>query len=300
MATQSLPVSRPNAPFYVSFWRVLKPIIRKPAGFIGFFGTLTMLLFAFLGPLLVAAPKTDVDHVREGPSPEHILGTDNQGKDIAILMIRGGNDVMVIAFTTGIITTGIAVVLGSLAAYLGGIFDQGVNFIGNYLLTIPSFVLLSVLSTLVRLDNPFLLALLLSILSWPALMRTIRAQVLSLRERDYIEAAVALDLGTRHIILNEILPNMASYIIINMIFVVTSAIYTMIGLIFLGFVPISFKDPNWGIILTNANTAGAINNPSNLWWVFAPVYAIALLQWFLVTLARSIEDAFNPRLKAGG
>lgn len=301
MATQTLtapPLRRSS--IFGSVWRVLKPILRKPAGFIGFTGVMFFLIVAFLGPLVVPIPRTDVDHIREAPSAAHPLGTDNQGKDILILLIRGGTDVMVIAFTAGILTTLIAVTLGSLAAYLGGYIDQGINFVGNYLLTLPSFILLSVLSTILRLDNPLLLALLLSILFWPSLMRSIRSQVLSLRERDYIEAAVALDLGTRHIIINEILPNMASYIIINMIFVITSAIYTMIGLIFLGFVSISVTTPNWGIIINAANGAGAISNPDNALWLLAPVIAISLLQWFLVTLARSIEDAFNPRLKSGG
>jgi peptide/nickel transport system permease protein len=226
-----------------------------------------------------------------------VLGTDNTGKDVLTLIFRGGQDVLIVALLAGALTTVIAVGLGALAAYLGGVIDRAANGAANLLLTLPTFVLLSVLSTVVRLDNSLLLALLIALLSWPSLMRTVRSQVLTLRERDYVEAAVALDLGTPHIIVQEILPNMASYILINAIFVTTSAVYQMIALIFLGFVPISVKTPNWGVIINTASTDGAITNPDTTWWILAPVLTIAFLQWFLITLARSIEDVFNPRLK---
>lgn len=278
----------------------LRVLISKPSGFVGFFGVLFFVLMGIFGPLVIPSPKTDVDHIREGPSAQYLFGTDNNGKDVLLEILRGGADVLEIAFLTGILTTIIAVTFGLLAAYLGGSLDNAINAVANFLLTLPTFILLIVLSTVIRLDNPLLLAVLLSLLFWPSLMRTVRAQVLSLRERDYVEAARALDLGTRHIITQEILPNMASYIIINMIFVSTSAIYTMIGLIVLGFVPISIKNPNWGVLVNTASSAGAINNGSTALWLLAPVMTIALLQWFLIMLARSIEDTFNPRLKAGG
>lgn len=301
MTTQAAPlVPVRRTSISATIWRTLEPLLHKPSGFIGFVGVAFFIIVAYIGPLVVPAPATDVDAIRKGPSAAHILGTDNQGKDILVLIVRGGRDVLTIAFLTGFLTTFIAVALGALAAYLGGVFDRVVNSAANFLLTLPIFILLSVLSTFMRLDSPLLLAGLLSILLWPSLMRTVRSQVLSLRERDYVEAAVALDLGTRHIITYEILPNMASYIIINMIFGVTSAIYIMTALIFLGFVPISVTNPQWGIIMSNANTAGAINNTDTSWWILAPVLTIALLQWFLITLARSIEDTFNPRLKSGG
>ncbi len=298
MSTAEALIIPPRRRPLAGFVKPIRALLRKPAGAVGLIGTLVFLFIGFFGPYLVPTPRTDVDHIREAPSAQHLLGTDTNGKDIGVLIVRGGQDVLIVALLSGAITTVIAVGLGALAAYLGGLLDRAVNAIANFLLTIPSFVLLSVLSTVIRLDNSLLLALLISALSWPSLMRAIRAQVLSLRERDYIEAAVALDLGTPHIIVQEILPNMASYILINAIFVITSAIYTMIALIFLGFVPISVQTPNWGVTMNLASSQGAINGSDTAWWLLAPVLTIALLQWFLITLARSIEDVFNPRLKA--
>jgi len=140
-----------------------------------------------------------------------------------------------------------------------------------------------------------LLALILGVLSWPALTRAIRAQVLSLREREFVEAARALDLGTRHIILKEILPNMMSYIAINLIFAMTAAIYAQVGLVFLGLVP--FSGSNWGVMLSLAWTRGAIFYKGSLWYIMAPVAAIALFQLSLVSFTRLLEEIFNPRLR---
>jgi peptide/nickel transport system permease protein len=278
----------------------LKALLSKPTGAIGLIGSTLFILMALLGPVVIPPQPTNLDQIRQGPSLQNPLGTDNNGRSILIQLFRGGQEILVTAFITSLLTTLIGVTLGSLAAYLGGAVDRVVNASANFLLTIPIFILLAVLSTAIKLDNPLLLSLLLAVLLWPRLMRTVRSQVLSLRERDYIEAAVALDLGTPHIIIREILPNMASYIIINLIFGVTSAVYTINGLIFLGFVPISTTSPSWGVTIRNANLAGAINNPDTTWWILGPVLMIALLQWFLITLSRSIEDAFNPRLQTGG
>jgi len=162
-------------------------------------------------------------------------------------------------------------------------------------LTIPHFPVLVVMAVFVKLDNAWLLAFILSFLSWPTLARAVRAQVLSLKQRDYVEAARALDLGTRHIIFSEILPNMMSYLAISLVFSMTSAIYAQVALVFLGLVP--FATNNWGVMLSLAWTRGALFNKASLLYLMAPVTAIALFQLSLVWLTRSLEEVFNPRLR---
>lgn len=299
MATIAQPARSPFAPLITPFRvtrNMLRPILRTTRGKIGFFSTLFFMLVAIFGPVVLPNPRTDVDARSLAPSLEHPFGTDFQGKDILTLTIRGGRDVVLIALITGGLTTLIAIVLGSLAAYLGGVVDQVITGTANFILTIPYLILVSVLAAFIKFDNAYVLAPILAALFWPSLMRTIRAQVYSLRERDYIEAAVALDLGIGHIIVREILPNMASYIIVNLIFAITSAVYSQIALIFLGLVPLSGM--NWGVMMSTANKQGAINSASTVWWLLLPVNVIALLQWSLITLAGSIEDAFNPRLRS--
>jgi peptide/nickel transport system permease protein len=119
-----------------------------------------------------------------------------------------------------------------------------------------------------------------------------------LKEREFVEAAQALDLGLGHIIFAEILPNMRSYIAISFILAMTQAIYAQAGLIFLGLVPLS--GTNWGVMINLAWTRGAIFFRDSLPYILSPVLAIALFQLSLVSLASALEDIFNPRLRNSG
>ena len=226
----------------------------------------------------------------------HWLGTDTQGRDIFSHIVNGGRTLIVTALLAGLISTTIAVLLGALAALVGGPVDRVLTALANFILVLPRFPLLIVLAALFTLNNILLLATLIGLLVWPALMRAVRAQVLSLRERDYVEAARALDLGRRHIILREILPNMMSFVLINLILAVTFAMYDQIGLIFLGMAPIN--DYSWGVMLYFGRTRGALFSPDSAAMVLAPVVAIALFQVSMVMFARALEEVFDPRLRA--
>ncbi len=225
----------------------------------------------------------------------HLLGTDTQGRDIFSHIVNGGTTLILTAVLAGLFSTIIAVVLGAMAALVGGVVDTLLTGAANFVLTIPAFPLLIVLAALIHLDNFILLAMLIAALSWPVLMRAIRSQVLSLRERDYVEAAVALDLGLPHIILREILPNMMSFVAINFIFAITSAMYQQVGLVFLGMAPIN--DYTWGVMLYFGRTRGTLFSADSASMVLSPVIAIALFQVCMVLFARALEEMFDPRLR---
>ncbi len=225
----------------------------------------------------------------------HLLGTDTQGRDIFSHIINGGTSLILTAVLAGLFSTIIAVVLGSIAALVGGVVDTVLTASANFVLTIPAFPLLIVLAALIQLSNFVVLALLIAALAWPVLMRAVRSQVLSLRERDYVEAAVTLDLGLPHIVLREILPNMMSFIAINFIFAVTSAMYQQVGLVFLGLAPIN--DYTWGVMLYFGRTRGTLFSPDSAAMVLATVIAIAMFQVCMVLFARSLEEMFDPRLR---
>ena len=150
------------------------------------------------------------------PSWAHPLGTDYEGNDVWAQVLRGGIDVVVVGFLSALISTFIAVAMGALSAFLGGRVDWVITGITDVVLTIPQLPLFIVLAGLFSLSSTWELAIIIGALSWPYLLRAVRSQVLSLRERDYVEAAEALDLGTRHIIFREMLPNMMSYIVIEL------------------------------------------------------------------------------------
>jgi peptide/nickel transport system permease protein len=276
---------------------MLTALARNKVGLAGFVVFALFVLVAFFGPLFV--PQTLPANVREiyqGPSLQHPLGTDSEGRDILIQMINGGQSIIVVGATAALISTFISIAFGALAGYLGGRVDSVIMLLADVVLTLPQIVLLAVLATFIRLTSPWLLAVIIALLSWPTLLRAVRAQVLSLKEREYIEAARVLDLGTPRILFFEILPNMASFILMNFTIGMTAAIYAQVGLYLLGLAPLAGN--NWGIMLNLAWTRGAIFFKQSLLYILAPVVAISLLQLSIVTMTRSFEDIFNPRLRS--
>lgn len=277
----------------------LRLLTYNKVGFIGFLGVVLIVLFSYLGPYLwPIEARPNLGAIFEPPSAQHWLGTDDSGKDNWIQIANGGRDVIYAAMVAALVSTLIAVTFGSLSGFLGGWVDNIVTALTDIFLTIPTFPLLAVLATFVKLNNFTFLGILLGALGWPSLLRAVRAQTLSLKERDFVEAARALDLGTPHIIFREMLPNMMTYIVISFALGFTSAIYGQVGLILLGLVP--FESNNWGVMITWGWNHGALFFKDSVWYIMAPIVAIALLQLSVITMTRSLEMVFNPRLRAGG
>ena len=275
----------------------LSVLARNKVGLAGFVVFATIVLVALIGPFFL--PQTQPTNVRAiylGPSLQHPLGTDSEGKDILIQMVNGGQGIILIGAAAALLSTLISISFGALAAYVGGAVDSVVMLLADVVLTLPQIVLLVVLSTFIHLTSPWLLAGIIALLSWPTLLRAVRAQVLSLKEREYVEAARLLDLGTPRILFIEILPNMASFILMNFTIGMTTAIYSQVFLYLFGVVPLAGN--NWGIMLNLAWVRGAIFFKQSLMYILAPVLAISLLQLSIVTMTRSLEDIFNPRLRS--
>jgi peptide/nickel transport system permease protein len=282
-----------------------RALTRNKAGFIGFLGIAFFVLVTIFGPLFIRyegeahmerrAPGSRV--LVAPPSYEHPLGLDWKGRDVLSHMVHGGQRLIITSVQAGLIATAIAVVLGSAAGLLGGPVDTVLSAVANFILTIPGFPLLIVLAAVVNFDSDFMLAVLFGVLNWPTLMRAVRAQVLSLRERDYVQAAVVLDLGLWHIISREVFPNMVSYITVNFIFTIRIAMYSIIGLTFLGLVPL--RDPDWAVMIFTGRQQGVLFLPQAAGMLLSPIVAIALFQLSLVLFARSLEEIFNPRLRSG-
>ncbi len=276
--------------------KTLKLLSRNTMGLIGFIIVLLIVLVSFLGPLVwPPEASANVEMINKGISPAHLLGTDFQGQDNLRKIVNGGRDIVIIAFLTGLISMGIAVVVGSFSAFIGGKVDSFLMELVNIWLTIPKFPLLAVVATVLRLNDIVTLSVLIAVLDWPGLARQVRSQVLSLKQRDYIEAATMLDLGTPNIVFRQLLPNMMSFIAISTIFEMTHAIYQQTGLVFLGIVP--WSSANWGVMIDAAQRRGVLYNPQAMWSIIAPIAAIIVFQLGLVSFARSLDEVFNPRLR---
>ena len=299
LATNPAEVAGPSAVRRLGSGSVgfLRIMMRNKAGFLGFIVFLLIVLIAFIGPFFTPENPPDTTKIFQQPSAAHPFGTDFAGRDVLIQIINGGRPVLIVGFLAATLTTLIAVVFGSLSAYAGGRIDSAITGLADVVLTIPQLPLLAVLAGIISFKSAWQLALIIAALGWPTLLRAVRAQVLSLRERDYVEAARALDLGTGHILFREILPNMRSYIAISFTIGMTGAIYAQVGLYFLGLAPLA--GDNWGIMLNFAQTRGAIFFKNSFWYIMSPILVISILQLAMVTMTRSLEDIFNPRLREG-
>lgn len=281
-----------------SMGATLRIMSYNKVGFTGFIAVMLILFMSFIGPFFVPLDtETKVDQIYQTPSAEHWMGTDHQGRDIFSQIVNGGKDVIIVAVVAGALSTFIAVTFGTLAGFAGGRIDSLVVSVTDIVLTIPQLPLLLVLAALIKLNNIVYLGVILGALGWPALLRAVRSQALSLKQRDFVEAARALDLGTMHIVFREIVPNMMTYIIISFALAMTGAIYAQVALVLFGLVP--FSGSNWGVMLSLAWVRGAIYFKDSIWYIMMPVAAIVILQLSVVTMTRSLELVFNPRLRSG-
>jgi peptide/nickel transport system permease protein len=261
-----------------------------------------MILFLFLamatvGPMVVPLDLTFNPRLRfQPPSLTHPLGTDMAGVDVLAQIIHGSRDVFLVAVLTAAFTIVFAVAVGITAGYVGGLLDQGFMTLVDVFLTIPRFPLMVICAALFRIRDPVSFALILAVWMWPGLARAVRSQVLSLREREFVEAARLLKLGPRHIILREFLPNVMPYIVVNFIGLVQAAIAASVGVMFLGLVP--FSRTNWGAMLNIARQTGAFFIPRAVVYAMSPILAIMLLQLGGYLLAHGLDEIFNPRLRA--
>jgi peptide/nickel transport system permease protein len=229
-----------------------------------------------------------------GPSAAHWLGTNALGQDIFAQVIWGARETLIIALVSGILSTLLSMIMGIGAAYLGGWWDGGLNLITDILLVIPTFPLLIVIIAYYPHSSliPMIAVLVITGYSYGA--RQLRAEALSLRSRDFLEAARVRGERRPYIIFVEIIPSMTSLIVA--VFLGT-AVYNVIAAAGLQF--IGFGDPNslsWGTMLYWAQTGEALQTGQYL-WAIAPGICIALLGGAFALLNYAFDEIGNPALQ---
>jgi peptide/nickel transport system permease protein len=268
---------------------------RNRGALIGLVILAALVAVAVLTPLLYpTSPWRMVARPFQAPfaDPRFPLGTDTLGRDVAAGLMHGAQ----VSLLIGLVSTGVALLigvpLGALAGYLGGLVDDALMRFTEFFQTIPSFALAIVI---VAILQPSLTSIVLAIalVSWPPVARLVRGEVLSLRTRDYVQAAVVTGQSTPRIILAEILPNTLAPIIVMASLMVASAILLESSLSFLG-----LGDPNlmtWGYMVGAGRT-----RLLEAWWIsFFPGLAIFLGVLALNLVGEGLNDALNPRLARG-
>ena len=282
------------------FMRALQTLGRvffgNSASAVGSSVILFFIMLALFGPLIFPYDTNiSVENQFLRPSLTHPFGTDLWGRDVFRQIVAGTSDVLIIALLTAAITVALAMFLGIASGLIGGFLDKTVMFLTNIFLTIPSLPVFLILAALFTVDNALSFALILSVFNWAGMCRSIRSQIISLKERDFIQICKVMKLSKLHIIFKELLPNVASYVLISFIIVMRNAITGSVALMLLGVA--SFEPTNWGAILISAKNNGALINPDSFMWLFAPILSIAIFQFGIIILTKGLDETLNPRLR---
>lgn len=251
-----------------------------------------LFLLAFLGPYIGKWDyKNDQDFMAlaEPPSSDHWFGTTQIGEDVFAQTVRGMQKSLIIGLLVALFATTIAAAVGSCAAYFGGIVDRILMWVVDLLLVLPGFLIVAILSPTFRGKTWLLFVVLLGAFSWMVTGRAVRGMTLSLREREYVLAARYMGVPPRRIIARHILPNMASFLIVDATLQVAGAIIGEAGLSFFGF-GIQSPDVSLGTLIASGQRS-ADTRP----WLFA--FCGGLL--FLILLAVNfvgdgLRDALDP------
>nr|WP_240694544.1 ABC transporter permease [Cryobacterium sp. SO1] len=273
-------------------------MFRNPKSLTGLVILGVFVAVALLGDVLApyGALEKDFTALRQAPSWTHLLGTTHMGEDILSQIIYGTRGVLIVGFLAGIIGTAIAVLMGVVAGYTRGWRSESLSAITNVFLVIPGLPLIIIVAS--QFENPplILVAAVLAATGWAWGARVLRAQTMSLRNRDFIQAARANGEPLHRIILVEMLPNLMAIIASSFVGTVTAAVLGLTTLAFIGVIPIT--NLNWGTILFWAQQNGAF--PDFWWWYIPAGLCIAILGVALSLINFGIDEYVNPRLRSAG
>lgn len=273
------------------FFRNRKTLIGL--GILAFF----VLLAVFGDVLAPHNPSKPSPQGLEGPSMQHWMGTTSLGQDIFSQILVGTRGVLVVGFLAGTLATLLSVLVGVTAGYLGGFGDELLSLLANVFLVIPALPLIIIVAGFVPGAGGVTVAVIIAVTGWAWGSRILRAQTLSLRRRDFVEAARANGESTWRIICFEILPNLTAVIASGFIGTVLFAIISQITLAFIGVTDISRW--NWGTILFWAQSNQAL--AQGAWWWFVPAgLCIAAVGTSLTLINFGIDEFVNPRLRTTG
>lgn len=262
-------------------------------------GTLMLtaiVLFAIIGPLVVDEKMARVGATvpRVPPNLQHFLGTDTQGRDLWTVMALGVGNTLKIGLIAGFVGVGIGLVLALIAGFFGGLPDSIIRIISDSLLTVPGIAILVIIASNVEQMTIEIMALTVAALAWMFPCRTIRSQVLSIRERSYVEVARANGVGSFGLIFKEIMPNLMPFVIASFVGAVAGAMLAAIGLEALGLGAIQTQTLGVTIYWSQEYTAVL---RGFWWWWGPPIAVIAFIFLALFVTSAGMDRFANPRLR---
>ncbi|RYU10802.1 ABC transporter permease [Nocardioides iriomotensis] len=253
------------------------------------------VVVAVAAPLVTPyGPRVDDFGLSEGPSAAHWLGTTARGQDVFSQLVYGARTSLIVGIVAGVLSTVIALVIGLTAGYLQGVVDEVLSFLINLGLVVPVLPLMITLSAYAPVKGLGLVIIVIAVTGWAFGARIKRAQIITLRTRDYVTAAKFSGDGTMRIIFYEIAPNMTSLIVVGFMGSALGAIGAEAGLSFLG-----LGDPqtiSWGTMLNQASAGGALL--TGQWaWLVAPGVVLAGLITSFTLINFGVDALSNPHLR---
>jgi peptide/nickel transport system permease protein len=252
----------------------------------------------FEGVVIVETPT-----MMEGPifvqpfeSLTYPLGTGGFGKSLFEQVIHATPAMIKMIVAGALLSVTVGTLIGTIAGYRAGTIDTVLMTVTDVVLTIPGIALVIVLAAIYQPRDPFVVGLILGIDNWPRLARTIRSQVLSLREEAFTEASRIMGLSQLTIIRKDMISNLMPYISINFANSSRSIIFESVALYFLGILP--FTTLNWGVMLNEAYESADLTNLAQIHWLLVPLGAILLASLGFILFAQGLDRVFNVRLRA--
>jgi len=279
--------------------QVFRRLTRNRLAIIGGAILILLMLISLFAPIITKVSvgwgrdEIDIRYIRAEPSARHPLGTDSAGRDNFTRLLYGGQVSLSIALSSVVVYMAIGVIVGSIAGFFGGWID---NLLMRLVDVVQSFPFLLLALTIVAIRGPSVANLVFAILflSWPVPARLVRGEFLSLRERDYVEAARATGASPFRTIVRHMLPNAMAPLIVNATLEVAGIILLEAALSYLGF-GVSQPTPTWGNMLTEAQNLGVLTRMPWLW--LPPGLMIFLTVLSINFLGDGLRDALDPRLK---
>jgi len=255
-----------------------------------------IVMLGVIGPFVTRSPSEGVGGRYEPPSFEYLLGTDMAGRDIFAQLCVAIRDSLWVGIIAGFSSLIIAILIGGLLSYKKGLVDEGANLVTNIFLVLPELVILIIIAALLGYRSLEIVGILIGLFSWPWMARSIRSQILSLRERKFVDLARISGKSDLSMVVKEILPNMLAYVFLVLIIGIGSAIVVEAGISVIGLGPtIGFT---LGKMLQWAISWEAI--PQGIWWYFVPPGLIlVILTGTLVMITAVIDDVLNPKVRTG-
>jgi peptide/nickel transport system permease protein len=254
---------------------------------------LALSLAAIFSPLLTRYDPDAIDltEIYQAPSWHHPFGTDMNGRDVFARVLYGARISMSVGFISSGLAGLIGVLIGAFAGFFGGKIDNILMRLVDLILCIPSFFLLLMVIAMLE-PNIYNVMIVIAITSWPGLARMVRAEVLSVREREYVQAAIALGIGRWRIIWRHIIPNVMAPVFVAVTLGVAAAILVESGLSFLG-LGVQPPTPSWGNILAQGRSVMQF-----AWWMtLFPGLAIFVTVLGYNLVGEGLRDALDPRLR---